>query len=160
MLGEPSGQGERMSHESMPGLLSSVKDVIFIRLEDGDEIISKLTEVAMRRGIKGAFVTGIGGLKRAKIGVFVPEKGESEPKEVEGFSELASLLGNISILPEGKPFPHLHVVIGTKDGILAGHLLEAEVQVTAEIFIFTISERLSREIVSEYGFKLIKDVKE
>ena len=149
-----------MSQGSMPGLLSSVKDVIFIRLEDGEEIISKLTEVAERRGIKGAFVTGIGGLKRAKIGVFVPEKGEYEPEEVEGFSELASLLGNISVLPEGKPFPHLHVVVGNKDGIVAGHLLEAEVQVTAEIFIFTLSEMLSRELVSKYGFKLIRDFKE
>ena len=146
-----------MTSETLPGLLSSVKDVIFVRLEDGDEIIAKLTEVAEKRDIKGAFVMGIGGIRRAKVGVFVPEKGEYEPEEVEGFSELASLLGNISILPDGKPFPHLHVVLGTKKGIVAGHLLEAEVQVTAEIFITTLSKKLSRELVNRYGFKLIKD---
>lgn len=146
-----------MTSETLPGLLSSVKDVIFVRLEDGDEIIAKLTEVAEKRDIKGAFVMGIGGIRRAKVGVFVPEKGEYEPEEVEGFSELASLLGNISILPDGKPFPHLHVVLGTKKGIIAGHLLEAEVQVTAEIFITALSKKLSRELVNRYGFKLIKD---
>ncbi|RLG48766.1 MAG: DNA-binding protein [Thermoproteota archaeon] len=146
-----------MTSETLPGLLSSVKDVIFVRLEDGDEIIAKLTEVAEKRDIKGAFVMGIGGIRRAKVGVFVPEKGEYEPEEVEGFSELASLLGNISILPDGKPFPHLHVVLGTKKGIVAGHLLEAEVQVTAEIFITTLSKKLSRELVNRYGLKLIKD---
>ncbi len=146
-----------MSSETLPGLLSSVKDVIFVRLEDGDEIIAKLTEIAEKRDIKGAFVMGIGGIRRAKVGVFVPEKGEYEPEEVEGFSELVSLLGNISILPDGKPFPHLHVTLGTKKGIVAGHLLEAEVQVTAEIFITTLSKKLSRELVNRYGFKLIKD---
>jgi len=146
-----------MTSETLPGLLMPIEEAIFVRLEDGDEIIAKLTEVAEKRDVKGAFVMGIGGIRRAKVGVFAPEKGEYEPEEIEGFSELASLLGNISILPDGKPFPHLHVVLGTKKGTVAGHLLEAEVQVTAEIFIIKLSGKLSRELVSRYGFRLIKD---
>ncbi len=157
MLRTLSQRGGRMSQETLPGLPGSVKEVIFLRLEDGDEIIAKLTEVAEKRGIKGALVTGIGGVKRAKVGVFSPERGEYEPEYIEGFSELASLQGNISVLPDGKLLPHLHVVLGTKKGVVAGHLLEGEVQVTAEIFIIAISQKLSREIVSQYGIKLIKD---
>ncbi|PNV77856.1 MAG: hypothetical protein C0200_04065, partial [Thermoproteota archaeon] len=67
----------------------NIKAVHMVRLEEGTEIISELKKAC--NNMKGGIIKGIGGLDKAKIAVFNPEKGEYDVREVIGFHEIASL---------------------------------------------------------------------
>ena len=48
--------------------------------------------------------------------------------------EVASLIGDVALSPEGQPALHAHVVLGRRDGsALAGHLGSAHVRPTLEV---------------------------
>ncbi|MGB9631436.1 MAG: PPC domain-containing DNA-binding protein [Candidatus Methanodesulfokora sp.] len=122
----------------------NIKAVHMVRLEEGTEIISELKKAC--NNMKGGIIKGIGGLDKAKIAVFNPEKGEYDVREVIGFHEIASLSGNLSVKKDGEKFLHLHVVLGSWRGVIAGHLIEGYVRGTAEIAIFELDEELNRTI--------------
>jgi len=114
-----------------------------VRLDVGDEIVKGLLEATRKLGVKGGIVVGIGGVDRAKVAVFNPETREYETTELEGFHEVASLLGNIS-LRDGEPFAHIHVTLSSGEKTVAGHLVEAYVQGTLEAAIFELDKPLTR----------------
>jgi len=122
----------------------SIRAVHLIRLDEGSEIVSELKKACQE--MKGGIIKGIGGLDRAKIAVYNPERGEYDVREVIGFHEIASLLGNLSIKRNGERFLHLHIVLGSWRGVIAGHLIEGYVRGTAEIAIFELDGELSRTI--------------
>jgi predicted DNA-binding protein with PD1-like motif len=122
----------------------NIRAVHLIRLDEGTEIVSELKKSC--QGMKGGIVKGIGGLDRAKIAVYNPERGEYDVREVIGFHEIASLLGNLSIKKDGERFLHLHVVLGSWRGVIAGHLIEGYVRGTAEIAVFELDGELNRAI--------------
>lgn len=125
-------------------------------LEKGEAIHHGIAQVAKDQGLPGGFVTGIGVVKDVVIGFFdIASKGYKE-KRLGGAVELLGLNGDISW--EGDdPIIHLHAVIGLEDGsVLGGHLLQARIGVTGEIFIHRMGTRLERQKVKEFGLSLIK----
>ncbi len=123
-----------------------LKRVHVIRLEEGDELMSELERIASSLDIRGALVNGIGGVDRARVAVFDPEKGEYRIREVTGFHEMASMIGNISRKADGTIALHVHVVLGSEDEVIAGHLVEARVRGTAELFILEVDGELRRTL--------------
>jgi predicted DNA-binding protein with PD1-like motif len=58
---------------------------------------------------------------------------------------------------DGKPIVHAHVVVGRSDGTTAGgHLLEASVRPTCEVFLTESPVELSKEFDPDSGLLLIK----
>jgi len=52
-----------------------------------------------------------------------------QPIPVREQVEVASLVGDVALAPDGKPALHVHVVLGRRDGsALAGHLAQAHVR--------------------------------
>lgn len=106
-----------------------------VRFSDGDEILSGLTELAVREKIAAGYVVGIGGLSGAVLGFGDPAIGGIKTIPVEQKSELASLTGNIT-LRDGQPVIHAHAVLGLADGSSrAGHVVSAHVSPIAEITV-------------------------
>ena len=125
-------------------------------LEKGEAIHDGLMQVAKDQGIPGGFVTGIGVVKDVVIAFFDIASKAYKEKRLEGAVELLGLNGDISWEGE-EPVIHLHAVIGLEDGsVVGGHLLQARIGVTGEIFIHKIGARLEREKVEEFGLSLIK----
>jgi hypothetical protein len=122
----------------------NIRAVHLIRLDEGTEIVSELKKAC--QGMKGGIIKGIGGLDRAKIAVYNPERGEYDVREVIGFHEIASLSGNLSIKRDGERFLHLHAVLGSWRDVIAGHLIEGYVRGTAEIAVFELDGELNRTI--------------
>jgi predicted DNA-binding protein with PD1-like motif len=108
--------------------------IFLLRIPENEEFIKYLSKFAERKDIKMAVVSAIGSLKRAKLGYFNIGWGRYEEFSVEGLHELIIATGNIS-LKDGKPFPHIHALLGEHDGsTIGGHLIEGDVFV-AEVYI-------------------------
>ena len=109
------------------------------RFSPGDEIMSGLTDLVLEHDITSGYVTGLGGLSGALLAWGDPEVGAFKMIPVDEKCELISLLGHIAVR-DGKPYVHLHAVVGFRDGTTkAGHVMEARVAPLAEISVVATS---------------------
>ncbi len=119
-------------------------NVIAARLEIGEEIIACVKEICEKEKVKSAVIHAIGAVKSAKIAMFDFSTGAYKENEIDRFMELTSLDGNATKM-DGETYIHLHANFGDEDGrALGGHLKEAVIGATCEIFIFTLSEEIKR----------------
>jgi len=126
--------------------LRSEKGAYLLRLEKGDEIIASLKKVAEENISTGGFIFGMGAVNKATIGIYNPEKGEYFQKTFEGDLEVGNLIGNISYLEDSdEPVIHCHVTLADHSlSAYTGHLFEAYVSVTLEVYIRVFNKKLRR----------------
>ncbi|MBO8179917.1 MAG: DNA-binding protein [Archaeoglobus sp.] len=105
----------------------------FLRLDYGKDLVRQLEEFLTDREIHAAKVSAIGAVRNAVIGYYDQEKREYVKRELNEPMEIISLLGNVS-LKDGKPFCHIHVLLGKNGEVYGGHLFSAEV-FACEVFI-------------------------
>jgi uncharacterized protein len=133
------------------------KRTFAVILQAGDEAMSCLREFAARERITGAQVTAIGAFRTAKLAFFDWEAKQYRPIPVEEQTEVASLIGDIAVAPEGSPSVHVHAVLGRRDGTaLAGHLLEGHVRPTLEVIVTESPAHLCKVKEAESGLALIR----
>lgn len=125
----------------------ALKDIHVLRVDQDEEVLSEIIRACEEKGIRSAVLLGLGLLYKCKIAFFDPDKQIYRTMEIGEPLELASLIGNVS-LKEGKPFAHVHVVLGSENRTVAGHLVEGYVAGTAEIMIFELEGELVRNIIS------------
>lgn len=129
-------------------------NVYVLRLFKGEEIIGTITSFLEKENIGGGRIFGIGALKDVVLGYFDVSKEEYLKKKFEESFELLNLAGNISQV-EGKPFAHIHVLLGKGDyGVIGGHLFEGIVSVTCEIFV-DVYPPIKREFDSDTKLNLL-----
>jgi predicted DNA-binding protein with PD1-like motif len=133
------------------------KRTFAVILQTDDEAMGCLREFAEKERLGGAQVTAIGALRRARLAYFDWEAKAYQPIEVGEQVEVASLVGDIAIGPDGKPSVHVHAVLGRRDGsAMAGHLEEAHVRPTLEVIVTESPAHLCKARDSESGLALIK----
>jgi predicted DNA-binding protein with PD1-like motif len=107
-----------------------------IVLDTGDEVVESLSSFAIKERIAAAQITGIGALSDVGLNYFDWDKKVYSKIAVQEQVEVASLLGDVALAPDGTPTLHLHIVVGRRDGTaLAGHLGEAHVRPTLETIL-------------------------
>lgn len=122
--------------------------------ETGDEVIAVLKEFAARENIRAARFTGIGAFRRATLAYFDWETKQYNELPVDEQVEVLVLTGDIA-WKDGTPVPHVHVVLGLRDGSTrGGHLCKAEVRPTLELMLQQAGA-LERRIDPESGLALI-----
>ena len=129
-----------------------------VALQTGDRLIESITRLAAEENLAASEFTAIGALASAQLACFDPESREYVDIPVDDQVELASLNGRITRPETGEGDPHLHVhcVLSRADGsAIAGHLMEAEVRPTAEVFITDSPTELHRRIDPESGLPVI-----
>ena len=113
-------------------------NVIYLRLDRGDEVLSSVLDVCKKEGIKSCVFSGIGGCDYAKLGTFRPEQGTYGEYEKRGMLELVSLNGDVKDSDQG-PLIHAHACLSFEENgeikLTGGHLLSLRVLITAEIEI-------------------------
>ena len=113
-------------------------NVIYLRLDRGDEVLSSILDVCEKEGIKSCVFSGIGGCDYAKLGTFRPEQGTYGEYEKRGMLELVSLNGDVKDSEQG-PLIHAHACLSFEENgeikLTGGHLLSLRVLITAEIEI-------------------------
>ena len=122
------------------------KQIFAVILATGDEAMSCLANFAKDQRIGGAQITAIGALERATLAYFDWEKKKYQPIEVGEQVEVASLIGDIAIGPDGTSSIHAHAVLGKRNGAaVAGHLQKALVRPTLEIIVTESPGHLQEE---------------
>ena len=131
---------------------------IVARMDKGEEVCAKLLELAEDENIRLASVNGIGASNDVTLGVFDTGTKEYFKKRYNGIDyELGSVTGSLS-RQDGKPYLHLHAVIGSPshEQCHAGHLNAAVVSATCELVIDVIDGEVGREFSDEIGLNLFK----
>lgn len=124
--------------------------------ETGEEVIRALEAHARRTGIKAAHFTALGAFRSATLAYFDWKTKEYQEIPVKEQVEVTSLVGDIGT-HEGDPAVHVHCVLGRPDGsAITGHLLEAEVRPTLELFLTAYDDDLVRRTDQESGLPLIR----
>ncbi|TSD84697.1 DUF296 domain-containing protein [Mycobacterium sp. KBS0706] len=131
--------------------------VFAVILETGEAVMECLQRFAEAERLTAAQITGIGAFSDAELRYFDWERKEYLPIPVQEQVEVASLLGDVAVSPEGKPALHVHLVLGRRDGsALAGHLAEARVRPTLELIVTESPAHLRKALDPESGLALIR----
>ena len=126
--------------------------VIFAR---NDEILSGLTDFAIKYKVEAAHFTGIGAIKDATVGWLDLTAKNYHPIHVDQQVEVLSMIGDVATF-NGKPVVHAHMVLGKRDGsTVGGHLWEAHVSPTLEVFVSVDPIPLKKKLDDESGMKVI-----
>ena len=119
-------------------------------------LVKTLTDVATKMNIQGGTISGIGALKETELGYYHLENKDYVRKTFsEEDYELISLNGNIT-KKDGSHFIHVHASLGRSDfSVFGGHLFEAKVAVTAEIYINPLGALPERQMQESLGLQTI-----
>lgn len=101
---------------------------------NGDEIMSGLTEFAVREKLVGGHFSAIGALEHALFGWFDNERKAFRNISIDEQVEMVSLIGDLGLV-NGSPAIHAHGAVAYPDGhVRGGHILEAVAWPTMELF--------------------------
>lgn len=132
------------------------EDTYVVRLNKGEEVITKLREICQKEDIKLAEITGLGASNLVEIGVFNVNTKEYSTKIFEGMFEITSLIGNVT-RKDGDVYLHIHINFGDETGdVKGGHLVKSNISATSEIIIRKINGEIGRELSEEIGLNLLK----
>lgn len=130
--------------------------MIVLRVARGEELLAAIEEVAKQEAIHLAQVHGIGACDKVTIGSYNVDQQVYHTLNYQEELELTNLTGNITT-KDGKYYGHFHANFGREDGqVVGGHLDEAWVSGTAEIFLTVIKGQVNRIKDDETGLFIIQ----
>jgi len=125
-----------------------------VRIDKGEEVIKKITELCHLENITLGNVSGLGAADYVKIGLFDTIKKEYNSLVIEDVMEITSLTGNISKMND-VVYLHLHINVSDKEmKVRGGHLNECKVSATCELVIEKIEGHINRKFNDEIGLNL------
>ncbi|WP_040196210.1 PPC domain-containing DNA-binding protein [Candidatus Soleaferrea massiliensis] len=131
-------------------------DTAVLRLEPSEEIIASVGETCEKLGIRMGTVSGIGAVSRVAVGLYRVDEKRYISHSHDKALEIVGLSGNVT-QKDGSVYLHLHGSFADEQGaVIGGHLNEAVVSATAEIFIRIIEGDISRFEDAETGLNLMR----
>lgn len=117
---------------------------IFGQLPYGSDLYDGLTQLVQRENIRLGRIHAIGATTHAIVAFYDQNTKQYNPLEFPGGMEILGLSGNVSIR-DGKPFVHVHILLGDAKGdVFGGHLLPGTKLFACEV---TIDEYEGEELV-------------
>ena len=121
----------------------------------GDAVLEGLLSFASETDVRTSRVNGIGAFSECSIAFFDRDSRAYEEIPVSEQVEVLSLLGNITLGPEGRHRLHVHVTLGRRDGsTLGGHFLDGRVWPTLEVFVTETTGTIARAVDEDSGLPL------
>jgi predicted DNA-binding protein with PD1-like motif len=129
-----------------------VKGVIVRRLAPGADLLEELNKLARNEGVELGALSGIGALRKAAVGIFLPAEREYKTNTFDEEMEICALTGNVS-LKDGEPFVHAHLALSDKEGRgFGGHVMPGCEVFVAEVVLWKFEgTRLERRPREECG---------
>jgi len=123
-----------------------------IILAKGDE---GLTDFARQNKVTSGSFTAIGAFSHATVAWFDDARKEFKLIPIKQQVELVSMIGNIALVND-QPAVHTHVSVASSDGtVRGGHVINAFVFPTLELFVTVYPTPLHKESDKATGLKLI-----
>jgi len=120
-------------------------NLIALRVDRGEEIVSCVKAVCEKEEVHFGSISGIGAVDHAVVGLYHVADRRYESSALDGEMEMTSLLGNATE-KGGQVYLHFHAAFAKADGqVVGGHLNEARVSGTAEIFIHSAPGSIGRK---------------
>ena len=129
-------------------------DTYVVRLQRGEEVLACLRELCEKESISLGTVSAIGAVNHVVVGVYRVDEQKYVANPFDGVMELTSLMGNITE-KDGEPYLHLHATFGDLTGkVIGGHLNEAVVSATCELFVRKVEGHVGRRLDPETGLNI------
>ena len=129
---------------------------IVARIDKGEEILEKIKEIALKENIKLANVNALGATNDFTVGVYKVSEKKYYSNSFKGAYEIVSLTGSINTM-NGEFYTHIHMSCGDEKGnVVGGHLNNAIVSATCEMFIDIIDGKVDRFNDEDTGLNLFK----
>ena len=129
---------------------------LLIRLDPGEDVVATLADVCKGENVRLGIVSGIGAVGKATVGLFKPDSKEYFSTTLEKPFEITNLTGNVSEM-NGELYLHLHITLADiEHNAFGGHLNEAIVSATAEIWVDIVEGEVDREFSETIGLNLLK----
>lgn len=126
-------------------------------LESGEEALSCLSRFVQEQGVTAAQITAVGAFSEVVLKYFDYDRKAYREIPVPEQVEVASLIGDVALGPDGQPAIHIHLVVGRRDGsALAGHLGSGKVRPTLEVVIHEAPVCLQKVHDPQTGLALIR----
>ena len=130
-------------------------DKIALRLDPGEELLDRISEVCRRQGVRFGSITGIGAANHVTIGFYNLEKQEYSEKDLDSPMEITSILGDVS-RKDGEVYLHVHINVSDEEGrTFGGHLKKCMISVTGEIVITCIDGEVGRKADPATGINVL-----
>nr|WP_317378555.1 DNA-binding protein [uncultured Faecalimonas sp.] len=131
-------------------------NTIIARMDQGEEILEQVKEIAQKEEIRLASVQALGAVDQFTVGVFKTEEKEYLANEFRGSFEIVSLTGTINTMND-EFYCHLHMSAGNEKGeVFGGHLNRAVISATCEMVIHVIDGKVDRYHDEEIGLNLFQ----
>ena len=129
-------------------------DTYVVRLQRGEEVLACLRELCEKESISLGTVSAIGAVNHVVVGVYRVDEQKYVANTFDGVMDLTSLMGNITE-KDGEPYLHLHATFGDLTGkVIGGHLNEAVVSATCELFVRKVEGHVGRRLDPETGLNI------
>ena len=141
----------------MKSITSSIKRVICVKLNEGEDILGGIMKLVNQMKITSATFYAIGAVKKAIFGYYKDKKYKKIIKDET--LEIISCTGNIAINNKtDEKIIHCHIVLGNSMGnSYGGHVMSGcIVSPTLEITMFELENQLYREYDSKTNLTLLK----
>lgn len=123
---------------------------------EGEKLIESITGFCREKNITAATFTAIGAVKEAELGFYDLAAKEYRWKKAEAELELDNATGNVA-MHDGKPFVHAHATVSDNEmHAFGGHLKEATVGASCEVFLTPLHGRIERKYDEKTGLKLMR----
>lgn len=126
-----------------------------LRLEPGEEVMSTLLDFVDRENIRGGYFLAFGAFSRACLRYFDVNRRQYVDHDVNHQVEVVSLLGNIARM-DGQPKIHMHGAVSDEQlRTFSGHIGEATVRPTLEVFLTKFDGEVRRAEDPATGLDLL-----
>lgn len=101
----------------------------------GADLYESLTKIVQEEDIKLGRIVAIGATTHAVVAFYDPTQKKYMSMEFPGSMEILTCNGNVS-LRDGKPFVHVHILLGDHHGkVFGGHVMPGTKVFACEVFI-------------------------
>lgn len=124
-------------------------------IHKGEELLAQLSAFAKEKGLKSAWMSGLGGSGTVTLGYFEHAAKEYEWTTFDDPLEITNLTGILAWL-DGEPFWHVHGTFAGRDlQAVGGHVKKLVVGLTCEVLVTPIDVPMTRIYDGETGLKLL-----